>query len=57
MIELLFTDSYTKYIKEVLVITIYKFKKKLILENIVGLYNTSKNNIYEIIKIFKRIIQ
>ena len=47
-------DSYTKYIKEVLDIIILKIKKKLILKKIVGLYSISKNNIYKIIKIFRR---
>ena len=56
--ELLFINSYTKYIKGALVIITQKIKKKkLILKRMVRLYSISKSNIYKIIAISKRDIQ
>jgi hypothetical protein len=53
--ELLFIDSYTKYIKGVLIITTQDLKKKkLILERVLRLYNTSKVSTYKITKILRR---
>jgi hypothetical protein len=53
--ELLFINSYTKYIKGVLVIITQNLKKKKsILKGIIGFHLISKISTYKISKIFKR---
>jgi hypothetical protein len=48
-------NSYTKYIKGVLVITTQDLKKKKsILKKIIGFLSTSEGSTYKIIKIFRR---